>query len=128
MLTIVNNLGLTTEQRTNVTSIVEVMQWYVDGHINGSFEQRNFRRRVQQVGESFDDFLVPLRELAKTCNFCSDRCTQKNLRDQAYFIMINGDAVEDLLQETGLTLRNSQHQTANHIQTETNSTIPGTSR
>ena len=65
-LTIVNNLGLTEEQQRNVASIVDAIQQYVDGHVNESVERRNFRRRVQQPGESFDDFLVSLRELVKT--------------------------------------------------------------
>ena len=97
-LTIVDNLGLTAEQRGSVTSIVEAMQRYVEGHINGSVERRNFRRHVQQPGESFDDFLVSLRELAKTCNFCSADCIQKNIQDQIIEGLREGDTVEDLLQ------------------------------
>ena len=76
-LTIVNNLGLTKDQKGNAKSLVQAIQRYVEGHINESVERRNFRRRVQQPGESFDDFLVSLRELVKTCNFCSDECVQK---------------------------------------------------
>ena len=63
-----------------------------------------FRRRVQQPGETFDDFLVSLRELAKTCKFCSDNCTQKNIRDQIIEGLLDGDTVEHLLQEKDLTL------------------------
>ena len=80
------------------------MQRYVEGHINESVERRNFRRRVQQPGEAFGDFLVSLRELAKTCNFCSIECTQKNIRDQIIEGLMDGDTVEDLLQEKDLTL------------------------
>lgn len=42
-------------------------------------------------GESFDDFLIALRELTKTCKLhvCSDCCMQKNI-------------IEDLLQEMNL--------------------------
>lgn len=103
-LTIVNNLGLTVEQKKDIKSIVKAIQQYVEGHINESVERRNFRRRVQQPGESFDDYLVSLRELIKTCNFCSDECIQKNLRDQIIEGLIEGDTVEVLLQETDLTL------------------------
>ena len=103
-LTIVDNLGLTKANRGKVESIVEAMQRYVEGHINESVERRNFRRRVQQPGEMFDDFLVSLRELAKTCNFCSDECTQKNIRDQIIEGLIDGNTVEDLLQQKDLTL------------------------
>ena len=55
-------------------------------------------------GESFDNFLVSLRELAKTCKFCSDECIQKSIRDQIVEGLIDGDTVEDLLKESDLTL------------------------
>lgn len=80
------------------------MKHYIDGHINETVERRNFRKRTQQVGESFDDFLVSLRELVKTCNFCSDACTNKNIRDQIIEGILDADTTEDLLQETDLTL------------------------
>ena len=67
-------------------------------------ERRNFRRRAQQEGEIFDDFLVSLRELAKTCNFCNQACTNKNLRDQIVQGLVDGDTVEELLKERTLTL------------------------
>ena len=71
--------------------------------MNETVECRNFCRRTQQVGESFDDFLVSLRELVKTCNFCYDACTQKNIQDQIIEGLLDDDTVEDLLQETDLT-------------------------
>ena len=105
-LSIVQNLGLTEEQRGNVESIISAIKQYIDGHVNETVEQRNFRRRTQQVGESFDDFLVSLRELVKTCNFCSYVCTQKNIRDQIIEGLIDNG---DLLQETDLTLAKAIH-------------------
>ena len=53
------------------------IQSYVARQINESVERCNFRSRTQQQGEFFDDFLVSLHELAKTCQFCSDACCQK---------------------------------------------------
>ena len=76
----------------------------MNGHINESVERRNLRQRTQQYGESFNDFLVVLRELVKTCNYCSDTCTQKHIRDQIIEGLLDGDTVEDLLQEADLTL------------------------
>ena len=87
-----------------MTEIVAAIQRYVEGQINESVERRTFRRRVQQPGESFDDFLVSLRELAKTCKFCSDNCTTKNIRDQIIEGLRDGDTIEHLLQETDLNL------------------------
>ena len=71
-LTIVNNLGLTEEERNDSGAIIAALKRHVDGHINECMERRKLRRRVQQQGESFDDYLVSLRELTKTCNFCSE--------------------------------------------------------
>ena len=66
-LAIVQNLGLTDAQLKDTPTIIDANQHYVDGHINETVECRNFRRWVQQPGESFDDFLIALRELVKTC-------------------------------------------------------------
>ena len=106
-VTIVDNLGLTAEQCGSVKEIIAAIEHYVQGQINETVECRNFRRRVQQEGETFDDFLVSLRELAKTCNFCSDTCTQKNIRDQTIEGLLDGDIVEDLLKEKDLSLQST---------------------
>lgn len=103
-VTIVDNLGLTETQRKDAKVIIAAIQQYVDGQINESVERRIFRQRVQQPGESFDDFLVALRELAKTCKFCSEQCTQKSIRDQIIEGLLDGDTIEDLLKEKDLTL------------------------
>ena len=82
------NLGLSdNDKKKDATAIIAAIKKYIDGHINKSVECKNFRRRTQQQGESFDNYLLSLRELVKTCNFCSNNfcsndCTQKNLRDE----------------------------------------------
>ena len=67
-------------------------------------ERRVFTSRVKQEGVTFHDFVVSLRELAKTCNFCNNECTQKNIRDQIIAGLADGEAVEALLKEKDLTL------------------------
>ena len=103
-LTIVQNLGLSEDDRKKVSPIITALKKYVDGHINETVERRNFRRRFQQPGESFDDYLVSLRELVKTCNFCSEACSQKSIRDQIIEGLVDGEIIEDLLQQSDLTL------------------------
>ena len=103
-LSVVHHLGLSEAQMKDVGEIIEAMRRYVDGHLNETVERRNFRRRTQQPGESFDDFLISLRELAKTCKFCSETCAQKSIRDQIIEGLNDGDTIEDLLQESRLTL------------------------
>ena len=103
-LSIVQNLGLTEEQRGSVEETISAIKRYVDGHINETVERRNFRQRAQHPGEPFDDFLVSLHNLIKTCNFCSDACIQKSLRDQIIEGLLDGNTVESFLQEADLTL------------------------
>ena len=100
----VQNLGLTEEQKGSVDKIIRAIKRYVKGHINKTVERRNFRRRTQYSGKSFDDFLVSLREFVKTCNFCSDECIQKSICGQIIEGLLDGDTVKVLLQETDLTL------------------------
>ncbi len=71
-LTIVENLGLTEDQKADQALIIAALKQYVQGRINETVERRNFRQRKQVQGETFDDYLVSLRELAKTCNFCNN--------------------------------------------------------
>ena len=103
-LSVVQNLGLSDADKQDITAIITAIKTYIDGHINESVECRHFRRRIQQPGESFDDFLLALRELVKTCNFCTNECTQKNICDQLIEGILDGDTVEDLLQIKDLTL------------------------
>ena len=103
-LTSVQNLGLTEAESKKVDSIIRTIKRYIDGHVNETIERRSFRKCTQKVGESFDDFLVSLLELVKTCNFCSSDCTNKNIHDQIIKGLLDADTTEDLLQETDLTL------------------------
>ena len=101
-VTIVDNLGRTATQKGDSKQIVTAIRYV--GHINESVERRNFQQRVQQPGESLDDFLVALRELAETCQFCSDRCTTKSIRDQIIEGLTDDDTVKDLIKGKDLTL------------------------
>ena len=93
----VKNLGLSEDKWKSVAAIIATFKCYIEGHINKYVDRRNFRRRIQQPGETFDDFLVSLQELVKTCNFCSETCTQKNIRDQIIERLLDSDTVEALL-------------------------------
>ena len=64
-LNIVDNLGLTNAQKKDQAQIIAVLKLYVDGRINKTIEWCNYWQRTQWVGESFDNFLVSLHELAK---------------------------------------------------------------
>ena len=103
-LSIAQHLGLTNDEKIDVVIVIQALQRFIDGHLNETVEHRNFHCRVQQPGESFDDSLISLRELAKTCKFCSDNYTERSIRDQIIKGIRDGDTVEELLQENNLTL------------------------
>ena len=76
----------------------------MEGAINETVERRNFRKRRQHARESFDDYLVALRELVKTCRYCTDDCVSKILRDQIIEGLQDGDTIEELLRQKKLSL------------------------
>ena len=96
----VDNLELT-DERGNASQIVQAIGVYVAGQLNESVERLNHRRRCQQAGETFDDILLSLRELAKTCKFCSNQLLIEG--------MIDGDTVENILLREGLDLGDSHY-------------------
>ena len=103
-VTVVENLGLTPAQLQDVKFIVDAIQRHVEGNVNKSVKRHTFRHRVQQAGECFDDILVSLHKLAKTCNFCSQECTNKNMRNQIIKGLRDADAIEQLLKVSKLDL------------------------
>lgn len=59
---------------------------------------------MQHEGESFDNLLVALHELAKTYNFCSSEYMHRALHDQIIEGLQDGEVVQELLQMRDLTL------------------------
>ena len=55
-VTVIDNLGLTDEDRKKVDKIVEALKTHLQGAVNKTLEQRNFRKRRQHKPESFDNF------------------------------------------------------------------------
>ena len=53
-LTVVDNLGLTTEQKGDMDVIITAIKCHIEGLVNESMECQKLRRRYQQPGESFD--------------------------------------------------------------------------
>ena len=101
---IVSSLGLPKENKNNVKTIIKALTGHVESTINETVERKAFRKRKQQQGESFDDYLVSLRDLVRTCNYCSDECSNKALRDQIIEGLNEGDTVEQLLRKRKLII------------------------
>jgi len=55
--------------RSKVAKIREAFEKYCVGEANVTYERYLFHQRIQQLGESFDNFYADLRKMATTCEF-----------------------------------------------------------
>ena len=109
---VVGNLGLSEDKKKDVKSIIEALTQHVEDVVNETVERKAFRQRRQQSLESFDDFLVSLRDLVRSCNYCSDECVNKTIRDQIIEGILDGDTIEELLRNPILTLEKAADESA----------------
>ena len=105
MASVVDNLGLPEDNKKKIDKIIQSLKVHVEGPVNETVERRNFRMRRQHTQESFDDLLVALRDLIKTCNYCAaDDCLNRALREQINEGLQDGDTIEELLRQKDLAL------------------------
>ncbi|KAK4315527.1 hypothetical protein Pmani_013220 [Petrolisthes manimaculis] len=69
-------------------------------------DRRDFYLRVQEAGESFDDFLYLVKEIANFCDFC-DKCVDSRLRDRIVVGTSDEVALKRMLENKNLTLENA---------------------
>lgn len=86
-----------------LATLLETMKIAIVGEVNVTYELYVFQTRVQQKGEPFDEFLLALRELMKTCDFC-EHMTDHMLKSQVIRGVREDATRERLLQERQLTL------------------------
>lgn len=90
---------------TKLKTLIAMMKNAVIGEVNETYETYIFRTRLQNSGETVDEFVTALRELIKTCGLCNhDSMKEKFLKDQVIFGIKDNGLREKLLQERGLTL------------------------
>ena len=78
-LTTVDNLGMTDEERGNPEEVVRRMKNYVIGKVNIVMERYKLSLCCQKQGQSINDFLVELRQLASTCEFHDVRMNEDTI-------------------------------------------------
>lgn len=57
--------------KSKVDKVIEAFEKHCIGEANVTYERFLFHQRVQQTGESFDDFFADLRKMAATCEFAA---------------------------------------------------------
>ena len=93
----------TTEEHRTVDQILGKFDDYAIGEVNETYERYIFHRRSQLDGETFEAFLSTLKNLIKTCNFCST-CADGILKDRIVLGIKDSSVQAALLRERKLTL------------------------
>lgn len=94
---------LTEEERKDVTKVLEAFQNYCQPLQNTAFERYRFNLRGQRSGESFEQYVTCLRQIALRCNF-ETITPEEILRDRIMFGITDNKVRDRLLREKNLTL------------------------
>ena len=87
-----------------IAPVLKKFAMYCKPQQNVPFECYRFNRRVQEPGESYDQYKTALRKLAEGCNFDTIP-TEEILRDCLVFGIRDAKVRRQLLRETSLTLK-----------------------
>ena len=69
-LDIYNGLPFSTEEeKQDIDKVIELFQNFCVGETNVIYERYIFNNRIQEAGESFNNFVSNLRTLALSCNY-----------------------------------------------------------
>ena len=80
-LKICNSLTFGTDETKDMKAVIMKLEETFIGELNETYERYIFNLRKQQSGESIDDYVTDLRNLAKSCKFC-DCLGESLLRDR----------------------------------------------
>ena len=86
-----------------IAPVLKKLGEYCEPRKNIPFERYRFNRRVQDPGETYDQYRTALRKLAEGCNF-EAIYPEEILRDRLLFGIRDNKVRERLLRETSLTL------------------------
>ena len=86
-----------------ITPVLKKFGEYCEPRKNIPFERFKFNRRMQEPGETYDQYRTALQKLADSCNF-EEITPEEILRDRLVFGIRDRKVRERLLRETKLTL------------------------
>lgn len=97
---------LSEQKRQKYEEVVNAFQEYCRPLRNETFDRYKFFTRIQQEGESFDNFITDIKILASTCNF--GNLEKSLLRDKIVSGILDLSIQERLLQQSRLTLEKAE--------------------
>ena len=98
--------GLPQTTDATVDDLIGAMHHHLRRQRNIIIDRRDFNMRVQQAGETFDEFLCALKETASFCDFCV-KCIDDRLRDRLVVGVRDEDARRRMLELPELTLQSA---------------------
>lgn len=96
--------GLALPDVADLKATLDAMEAYLRRQRNVIVDRKDFYTRVQEEGESFEDFLCSIKEIAAFCDFC-DTCIDNRLRDRVVVGTRDEEALKRLLEVTDLDLQ-----------------------
>ncbi|GFN86354.1 retrovirus-related pol polyprotein from transposon 17.6 [Plakobranchus ocellatus] len=99
---VLDGMRLQDTERDSVPKLTTILSKYCIGKANETFESYQFHRRNQVEGETIDNYVTGLRQIAKLCNFKEE---DRMIRDRIVIGIINDKTREKLLEEKDLDLQ-----------------------
>ena len=96
--------GLPIPEDADIDTVISAMQAHLRRQRNIIIDRRDFLTRFQEPGETVDDFICGLKEIASFCDFCH-HCMDSRLRDSIVVGIQDEDARRRMLEEPDLTLQ-----------------------
>ena len=87
-----------------INPVLKKLGDYCEPRKNIPFERYKFNRRVQEAGETYDQYRTALRKLAESCDSVETITAEEILRDRLVFGIRGNKVRERLLREAKLTL------------------------
>ncbi|KAF0304806.1 hypothetical protein FJT64_023455 [Amphibalanus amphitrite] len=95
--------GLDIATPNTCENLVAAFRKHLRGQRSVVLDRREFFMRQQEPGETFDDYLVALKELAQFCDFCV-HCRGEQFRDRLVNGISDQESLQAMLAEPELTL------------------------
>ena len=91
------------EDRNKMADVIKKFDHHFLRQTQEFFKRFQFNRRNQETGESIDEYLSVLRNMAKTCGFC-DCMRELLIMDRLLLGILDDKTQEELLSTHDLTL------------------------
>lgn len=98
-----NSFDVSEENHWKLAKIIKEFDNYAVGETNETYERYIFNSWEQKEGEPIDWYMVELRTLAQSCNFCI-RLQDSLIRDRIVLGIRDGETHKGLLHQNKLTL------------------------